>query len=124
MQLPHADLAIVPLERIAGYLLSDVHPEGRAKAALSPPIQHEEQTMSRPIFRELDLVALQQDLPSHGLIVGDVGTVVLVHADGAAYEVELMTADGRTLVVETLLAEQVEAVAGGYIRHARKYAGV
>lgn len=80
--------------------------------------------MSRPILRELDLAALQQDLPSHGLIVGDVGTVVLVHADGAAYEVEFMTADGRTLVVETLLADQVEPVAGGYILHVRKHAAV
>ena len=39
--------------------------------------------MGRPALRELDLVALRQDLSVHGLIAGDVGTVVFVHADGA-----------------------------------------
>lgn len=77
--------------------------------------------MSRATLRELDLTALRQDLPAYGLIAGDVGTVVFVHADGAAYEVELMTADGRTLAVETLLADQVEAVAGDHILHARNH---
>lgn len=61
--------------------------------------------------RELDLVALRQDLPNHGLIAGNVGTVVFVHADGAAYEVEFLDSDGRTLAVETLLADQLDAVA-------------
>ena len=80
--------------------------------------------MSHALLTELDLAALRQDLPAHGLIAGDVGTVVFVHADGAAYEVEFMTADGRTLAVETLLADQVEPVSGRYILHARKHATV
>ena len=80
--------------------------------------------MSHPSLRELDLAALRQDLPAHGLIAGDVGTVVFVHADGTAYEVEFMTADGRTLGVETLAADLVEAVAGEYILHVRKHAAV
>ena len=80
--------------------------------------------MSRPVLREHDLAALRQDLPTHGLITGDVGTVVFVHAAGAAYEVEFMTADGRTLAVETLLADQVEAVTGGYILDVRKHVAV
>src|SRR5215216_4988103 len=68
--------------------------------------------MSRAPLRELDLAALRQDLPTYGLIAGDIGTVVFVHADGAAYEVEFVTADGRTVAVETLLADQIEPVAG------------
>ncbi|MCC7369209.1 MAG: DUF4926 domain-containing protein [Chloroflexi bacterium] len=41
------------------------------------------------------LVALAQGVPSHGLIAGDVGTVVLVHGRDAAFEVEFVNADGR-----------------------------
>lgn len=80
--------------------------------------------MSQPILRELDRAALRMDLPAYGLIAGDVGTVVFVHADGAAYEVEFMTADGETVAVETLQADQVERVAGRLILHARKHAAV
>jgi len=78
--------------------------------------------VSRAPLRELDLAALRQDLPALGLIGGDVGTIVLVHGDGAAYEVEFMTADGRTVAVETLTANQVEPVTGQRILHARKLA--
>ncbi|MFN8634710.1 MAG: DUF4926 domain-containing protein [Chloroflexota bacterium] len=80
--------------------------------------------MTSQALHELDLAALRQDLPAHGLIAGDVGTVVFVHEGGAAYEVEFMTADGRTLAVETLLAEQIEPVAGTLILHARRHATV
>lgn len=80
--------------------------------------------MSRPVLRELDLAALTQDWPDYGLIAGDLGTVVFVHADGAAYEVEFMTADGRTLAVETLRADQVVPVSGARILHARKHLAI
>ena len=33
MQLPHADEAVVPIQKISGYLLNDTHPDGRGKAA-------------------------------------------------------------------------------------------
>jgi len=42
----------------------------------------------------LDLVALLDDLPEHGLVRGEVGTVVEVY-DGAV-EVEFSDDDGRT----------------------------
>ena len=76
--------------------------------------------MARAALKELDLAALRQDLPAHGLIVGDVGTVVFVHGHGEAYEVEFLTADGSTLAVETLRADQVEPLAGRRVLHARK----
>ena len=44
--------------------------------------------MHKPVLKELDLAALREDLPSYGLRAGDVGTVVFVHGDGLAYEVE------------------------------------
>ena len=75
--------------------------------------------MKEPGLRELDLAALRHDLPAHGLIRGDVGTVVLVHGHGQAYEVEFLTADGRTLAVETLRADELEPVAGKHVLHVR-----
>lgn len=68
--------------------------------------------MDGSVLKELDVVALRGDLPAHGLVAGDVGTVVLVHGDGAAYEVEFVAANGETIAVETLGADQVEPVNG------------
>lgn len=79
------------------------------------------QDVRRLTLGEGDLAALLVNLPAHGLIRGDVRTVVLVHADGAAYEVEFMTADGETVAVETLRAEEVEPLAGSHILHVRKH---
>lgn len=78
--------------------------------------------MSEPITKELDLVTLRADLPQHKLVAGDVGTLVTVYRDGEAYEVELVAADGQTLALETLRADQVQPVAGRRILHARDLA--
>ena len=53
-------------------------------------------------MREPDTVVLLRDLPEHGLGRGDVGTVVHLHANGAALEVEFITPSGRTIAVVTL----------------------
>ena len=53
------------------------------------------------MMKELDTVVLTEDLPAHGLLRGDLGTVVLVHSAGG-YEVEFMTLDGETLAVVSL----------------------
>ena len=45
--------------------------------------------------RNLDIVVLEEDLPAHGLKMGDLGTVVEVYAEDAL-EVEFVTASGRT----------------------------
>ena len=79
--------------------------------------------MDGHVFRELDLAALKQGLPAVGLEAGDVGTVVFVHDHGKAYEVEFVAADGRTLAVETLRADQLEPFAGPQILHVRRLAG-
>ena len=41
-------------------------------------------------IKELDAVALTCDLPEHRLARGDVGTAVIVHENGAAFEVEFV----------------------------------
>lgn len=57
-------------------------------------------------IRELDQVVLTSDVPAEGLVVGDVGTVVLIYRDGQAYEVEFMTFEGKTAAVITLEASR------------------
>lgn len=71
------------------------------------------------MIRELEMVVLTEDLPEHGLQIGDVGTVVLVHRGGAGYEVEFMTLRGETLTVVSLRADQVRPVGAREIAHAR-----
>jgi Domain of unknown function (DUF4926) len=68
---------------------------------------------------ELDLVVLKRDLPKERLAAGDVGTVVLVHQQGAGYEVEFTTLSGDTVAVVTLDASDVRPVAAREIVHAR-----
>lgn len=60
---------------------------------------------------EMDLVVLKRDLPAERLAAGDVGTVVLVHRQGAGYEVEFTALSGDTVAVVTLDASDVRPVA-------------
>lgn len=78
--------------------------------------------MTDHALTDFDLAALKEDLPPKGLMAGDVGTVVFVYDHGQAYEVEFVAADGRTLAVETLRADQIEPFAGPHILHARRLA--
>jgi hypothetical protein len=68
---------------------------------------------------ELDLVVLKRNLPDEGLAMGDVGTIVLVHRQGAGYEVEFTTLSGDTVAVVTLDAFDVRRVEAREIVHAR-----
>lgn len=52
-------------------------------------------------LRNLDVVVLTEDVPSHGLKRGDLGTVVEVYAPDAI-AVEFVTASGRTQALVTL----------------------
>jgi hypothetical protein len=72
-----------------------------------------------PMVDELDLVVLKRDLPDARLTVGDVGTVVLVHQQGAGFEVEFTTLSGDTVAVVTLDASDVRPVEAREIVHAR-----
>ena len=76
------------------------------------------------MIQELDDIILTTPLPQFGLAPGDIGTVVLVHQDGAGYEVEFTTLRGETIAVVTLLASQIRATHAGEIPHARELAGV
>ncbi|MBK1631963.1 hypothetical protein CKO31_14710 [Thiohalocapsa halophila] len=55
-------------------------------------------------------VVLTRDLPKHGLVAGDVGAVVHCCRDGATYEVEFVTGDGRTVAVLTIPRTDLRAM--------------
>ena len=71
------------------------------------------------MIEEHDRIVLTEPLPALDLQAGDVGTVVHVHGDGAAYEVEFFHLDGRTVAVETVEAAAVRPVASTDVTHAR-----
>ncbi len=63
-------------------------------------------------FAELDTVQLQKAHPECGLAAaGALGTVVLIHAQGEACEVEFIGLDGHTQAVLTLPAVELAAIA-------------
>ena len=73
-------------------------------------------------FCEHDRVVLVKDVPAEKLAAGDVGTIVHVHTDGRAYEVEFVALDGETVAVVTLEPGQVRPVEHREITHARRVA--
>ena len=74
------------------------------------------------MIRELDTVALTHDLPTYGLMAGDVGAVVHCYPNGAAFEVEFVTAAGETVSVVTLTPSDVRPLLGREILHVRELA--
>ena len=74
------------------------------------------------MIKEHDCIVLTQDLLGEGLQVGDVGTVVHIHREGEAYEVEFATLTGQTVAVATVLASQLRPVGRQDIAHARELA--
>jgi hypothetical protein len=52
--------------------------------------------MSKSMPELLDVVALTIDLPEYNLLSGQVGTIVELLADGAAFEVEFSDSNGQT----------------------------
>ncbi len=73
-------------------------------------------------IQELDAIALTGDLPAHGLKRGDVGTAVLVHGAGEAFEVEFVGYDGHTVALVTLEHALVRPLRANDVPHARELA--
>jgi hypothetical protein len=71
-------------------------------------------------IKEHDCVVLTADLSGEGLKAGDVGTVVHIHKDAAAYEVEFTTLDGRTLTVATVENKKLRPVSRRDVAHVRE----
>jgi Domain of unknown function (DUF4926) len=69
-----------------------------------------------------DCIVLTQDIPDEGLKAGDVGTVVHIRREAAAYEVEFITLTGRTLAVATVRPTQLRPVSARDVSHVRELA--
>ncbi len=72
------------------------------------------------MIKELDTVVLTHDFSGHGLKKGDIGAVVHVSSDQANYEVEFVTAMGKTLALLTLSQADIRSFTGDEILHARE----
>jgi hypothetical protein len=75
-------------------------------------------------MKEHDSVVLTRDIPEHALQEGDVGTVVHRYAGARAYEVEFLSASGKTLATVTLQPSELRSFEGGEILHVRKLSSV
>lgn len=74
------------------------------------------------MIRELDMVVLVHDVDKHGLRSGDIGSVVHCYADGNAFEVEFVAAEGRTIAVLTLTPDDIRPMRDREILHVREIA--
>lgn len=74
------------------------------------------------MIKELDTVVLTHDIGEHGLKEGDIGAVVHCYADGSAFEVEFVTAEGRTIAVLTLTLDDIRLMSDREILHVREIA--
>jgi len=71
------------------------------------------------VTNELDLVVLTHDFENHGLKSGDVGTVVHCYKDKKGFEVEFVTAEGKTVAVLTLTNVDIRPFEQSEILHVR-----
>lgn len=74
------------------------------------------------MIQEMESVVLNKDVLKHGLKQGDIGAVVHCYRERSAFEVEFVTADGRTIAVLTLDSSAVRPIREGEILHVREVA--
>jgi len=72
------------------------------------------------MLTEHSMVVLTRDIPGAGLHAGDVGAIVHVHREGAAYEVEFVDGDGTTIALMTLNREDIRPIGRGELLHTRR----
>jgi hypothetical protein len=76
------------------------------------------------MIRELDTVVLTHDIEEHSLKEGDVGAVVHCYANGEAFEVEFVTAEGKMVALLTLTPADIRPMGSSEILHVREFAPV
>jgi hypothetical protein len=74
------------------------------------------------MIKDMDTVVLTRDIEEYGLKEGDIGAVVHCYTDGKAFEVEFVTAEGRTIAVLTLTLNDVRLMGSKEILHVREIA--
>jgi len=73
------------------------------------------------MIREYDYVVLTRDIPEEGLLAGDVGCVIGTHKGGEAFEIEFATADGTTVALLALTAEDIRPRGKRELLQVREY---
>ena len=76
------------------------------------------------MIKELDPVVLTHDVEDYGLKAGDVGAVVHCYEDGLGFEVEFVTAEGKTVALLTLIAADIRPIDQAEILHVREVSPV
>ena len=66
-------------------------------------------------MNEHDTVVLKKSLPDYGLEAGDIGAIVHVYQQGAAFEVEFVSGDGSTLALTTLVSADIRPISAGEV---------
>jgi len=74
------------------------------------------------MIRELDTVVLLHDIEEYGLKQNDIGAVVHCYEDGATFEVEFVTAEGKTIAVLTLTLADIRPMGSSEILPVREFA--
>jgi len=72
------------------------------------------------MFHELDNVVLTHNIDEYILKCGDVGTIVFCYKDNTAFEVEFVTADGRTIALLTLDKDDIRTMGDREVLHVRE----
>ncbi|MBI4641083.1 MAG: DUF4926 domain-containing protein [Candidatus Tectomicrobia bacterium] len=109
---------------LCGYERSGLLSRGKIVHASSLRIQYEPRVRRNDMIFELDIVVLTHDIEEQGLKQGDVGTVVHGYSDGMAFEVEFVTAEGRTVALLTLTQADIRLMRSGEILHVREFVPV
>ena len=71
-------------------------------------------------MKELDTIVLTHDIEDYGLKKGDMGAIVQVYKEGEAFEVEFVTAEGKTVALLTLKPADIRKVSKNAILQARE----
>jgi Domain of unknown function (DUF4926) len=74
------------------------------------------------MIQEHDCIVLTEAIPAEDLQAGDVGTVVHIHGNALAFEVEFMTLTGETVAIATVQPNQLRPVTGRDLAHVRELA--
>jgi len=136
-RLPNAKQVYIPEGKVENYLLCLEHAVGGAKARFLGELGYTRQNtdllkqqllliakkvnmrkqsevaQGGTAVKELDTVVLTHDVAEYGLVQGDVGAVVHCYADGHTYEVEFVSADGRTVALLTLTDADIRPLREG-----------
>ncbi len=74
-------------------------------------------------FELLDTIIAVANFPEHGVLAGDIGTIVTIHAAPTpAYDIEFVNPDGTTRALLTLSPQQVRRLAPADVLTTRQVA--